>query len=144
MQTTSDSPKNPSEQSSQSRVQAQKQLVEQLKTQWKLLWEERFDDKLKAEGISTNDYTPLFIEQGTVIHATKDFKPLSFKEILEQHMVENPERYIPPPVEEGGWHKFIKTEVTGKKTKKANPRPKIEKPKGQNKKKGGRGWLHSV
>jgi hypothetical protein len=142
VQTTSDAA-NPS--SSKGRVQAQKQLVEELKVEWKQLWEERFDDKVRAEGISVNDYQRLFVEQGTVINATKDFKPLSFKEILQQHMVENPDRYIPPATDVGGWNKFIKTEVTGEKTKKENTRPSItEKPKSQKSKKGGRGWLHAT
>ncbi len=132
-------------QSSKSRVQAQKQLVEELKSEWKQLWEERFDDKIRAEGVSVNDYQRLFIEQGTVIHATKDYKAPAFKEILQQHLVENPDRYIPPDTDIGGWNKFIKTEVTGKKTKKANIFPtKTEKTGAQTPRKGGRGWLHAT
>jgi len=142
VQTTNDAA---SLQSSKSRVQAQKQLVEELKTQWKQLWEERFDDKVRAEGVSVNDYQQLFVEQGTIIHATKDFKPLRFKEILQQHMVENPDRYIPPETDVGGWNKFIKTSIKGEKTKKANTHPIVhKKSKGQKPKKGGRGWLHAT
>ena len=53
------------------RVEEQKKLVEELKVQWKLLWSERFDDKVRAEGVSVNDYAvcvwngaPLFTRLG--------------------------------------------------------------------------------
>jgi hypothetical protein len=130
---------------SQSTYEAQKELVEQLKIEWKQLWTERFDDKVRAEGVSVNDYQRLFVEQGTIIHATKDFKVLNFKQILDQHKVENPDRYVQPNVDEGGWNKFIKTQVTGQSAKKQKRASTYEvpKPKGQPKK-GGRGWLHST
>ena len=64
------------------RVAAQKQLIEELKAQWKLLWSERFDDRVRAEGVSVNDYAILDVEKGTIIHATKDFKILNLKQIL--------------------------------------------------------------
>ena len=142
LQITSDSAKSADGPSGKSKTQAQKQLVEELKVQWKLLWEERFDDKVRAEGISVNDYERLFVTQGTVIHATKDFKALNFKDILEQHKVENPERYIPPNISVGGWNKFIKTEVTGQRIKKANSPP--VKSSCQMQKKNKRGWLHTA
>jgi hypothetical protein len=118
-----------------------------LKSQWKLLWSERYDDRIRAEGVSANDYAILDVEKGTIIHATKDFKVLNLKQILEKHRVENPERYIPPSVEEGGWNKFIKTTINAKPAKgsraeeyKAQKQPEKKK---QQPKKGGRGWLHS-
>ena len=72
------------------------------------MWSERFDDKVRAEGVSVSNYTCLRVEQGTIIHATKDFKALNFKEILKEHLVENPDRYIEPSNSIGGWNKFIK------------------------------------
>jgi hypothetical protein len=122
----------------------QKEMVEELKTDWKKLWQERMDDKVRAEGIAINDYFKLFIERGTVIHATRDFKTLSFREILEQHQVANVDRLIPPSPQVGGWNKFIKTSITNQRPRR-NSRaslycePKKEK---QQPKKGGRGWLH--
>ena len=92
----------------ESGFEAQKKLVEELKGEWKLMWSERFNDKVKAEGVSVANYSSLSVEQGTVIHATRDFKALNFKEILEQHKVEQPERFIQPNPEVGGWNKFIK------------------------------------
>ena len=141
MQSKDDSTKKPTE----DKAKAQKELVEELKGQWKLLWSERVNDDVRAEGISVANYESLRVERGTIIQATRDFKPLNFKEILESHMVENPERYIQPDRREGGWGKFVKTEITknqGQKGKRAQEfAPK--KPKGKQPKKSGRGWLHA-
>ncbi|MCW4005354.1 MAG: hypothetical protein NWF04_01950 [Candidatus Bathyarchaeota archaeon] len=122
----------------------QKEFVDTLKVQWKKLWSERFDDRVKAEGIAVENYSSLFVEQGTIIHATRDFKALDFKDILQQHKVENAERFIQPPPHVGGWNKFIKTEITGKKSKKTKRAASYQPPQKlvQHPKKGGRGWLH--
>jgi hypothetical protein len=134
----------------ESKAQAQKKLVEELKVQWKLLWSQRFDDKKLAEGVSVNDYSILHVERGTIIHATRNFKALSFKEILEQHLVENPDRYIPPATSVGGWNKFIQKEITSQSRQKRGGRTAAyisEKPgksASQQPKKGGRGWLHAI
>jgi hypothetical protein len=123
----------------------QKEKVEALKADWKKLWQERFDDHLRAEGIAIADYSALYVEKGTIIHATRDFKALNFKEILERHKVENPDRFVQPDPQVGGWSKFIKSEITCRK----NPRNKRaesycpEKKEPQQPKKGGRGWLHA-
>jgi hypothetical protein len=122
----------------------QKEMVEQLKIQWKNLWQERVDDKLRAEGIATADYCDLFVEKGTIIHATRDFKALNFKEILEQHEIANTDRFIPPSPYIGGWNKFIKTNITNRRPRKKR-RAELycaEKKEKQQPKKGGRGWLH--
>jgi hypothetical protein len=127
----------------------QKKLVGELKVEWNLLWSERFEDKPKAECVSLSDYERLRVERGDIIHATRDFKALNFKEILKQNMVENPDRFVQPPAQVGGWNKFIKTEITNR-PKRLSPRDKratayvAEKPKGQAPKKGGRGWLHTT
>ncbi|MGA2682392.1 MAG: hypothetical protein ABSF44_11415 [Candidatus Bathyarchaeia archaeon] len=141
-------PNAPLNESFKSKAEAQKKLVEELKVQWKLLWSERFDDKELAEGVSVNDYSILRVERGTVIHATRNFKALSFKEILEQHMVENPDRFVQPETNAGGWSKFIKKEITNQSLPKRGKRAasylaeKPDKPVSQQPKKGGRGWLH--
>ena len=88
--------------SQKTKKEAQKELIEELKAQWKLLWSERYDDRVRAEGVSVNDYAILDIEKGTIIHATKDFKILSLKQILEKHQINNPERYVQPNVEVRG------------------------------------------
>ena len=122
----------------------QKEMVDELKTQWKKLWQERVDDKVRAEGVATDTYVQLFVEKGTIIHATRDYKALNFKEILVQNQIANAERFIPPPAQIGGWTKFVKTSITGvrqKRSKRALLYREVEKEK-QQPKKGGRGWLH--
>jgi len=122
----------------------QKELVEELKVYWKRLWQERVDDKVRAEGVAAAEYVELFVEKGTVIHATRDYKALSFKEILEQHQVANAERFIPPSPQVGGWGKFVKANITGNRQRKSTRALLYceDKKVKQQPKKGGRGWLH--
>jgi len=122
----------------------QKDVVEDIKNQWKKLWHERLDDKVRAEGVATDNYSKLFVDKGTIIHATRNFKPLSLKEILEQNQIQDADRVIPPNPQIGGWTKFIRTTITNQKPRQksrasAYVEPKKEK---QQPKKGGRGWLH--
>jgi hypothetical protein len=93
----------------------QKTIVDELKMEWKRLWQERVDDKVRAEGIAIHDYSMLYIDRGTIIHATRDYKALNFKDILQQHEIENAQRYIPPSQAVGGWNKFIKIEIINQK-----------------------------
>jgi hypothetical protein len=119
-------------------------MVEEIKTQWRRLWQDRVDDKVRAEGIASGDYSRLFVEKGTIIHATRKFKALSFREILEQNQVENTDRFVPPSPHVGGWSKFIKTSIyvgMPQKHKRALVYVEPERVK-QQPKKGGRGWLH--
>ena len=121
-----------------------KEIVEEIRVQWRHLWQERVDDKVRAEGIASSDYSKLFVEKGTIIHATRNFKALSFKEILEQNQIENKERFVPPSPLIGGWNKFIKTNIYVNKPQRhrralLHVEPEKEK---QQPKKGGRGWLH--
>ena len=127
------------------KIKAQKELVESLKIQWKLLWSERFNDKLRAEDVSLKDYTDLSVEQGTVIHANRDFKTVTFKEILEKHLVENPDRFIQPNAQTGGWNKFVKTKISNSNPKKKEHSvPCADKKQINQPKKSGRGWLHAT
>jgi hypothetical protein len=121
-----------------------KEMVEQLKVQWRRLWQERVDDKIRAEGIATANYCDLFVEKGTIVHATRDYKALNFKEILEQHQIANADRFIPPSPQVGGWTKFIKLNITSQRIWKKRRAELycVEKKQRQQLKKGGRGWLH--
>ena len=130
----------------ESKREAQKKMVEELKVQWKLMWAERFNDKAKAEGVSINDYSSLRVNRGTVIHATRSFKALNFSDIVKEHLAEDADRFIQPSVSEGGWNKFIKTNITNSPQRKKRadtyvPAKSIDQ---QQPKKGGRGWLHST
>ena len=132
-----------------SHAEPQKEFVEELKNQWKLLWNERFNDKIRAEGISVKDYAILSVERGTIIHATRDFKALNFREILQRHMVEEHERFIQPDPNTGGWNKFIKKQITSNKPKRSyaityTAENFSNKRAMQQAKKGGRGWLHFI
>ena len=114
------------------------------------MWSERFNDKVRAEGVSVGDYAVLFVERGTIIHATRNFKALSFREIVEQHMLEDPDRFIQTDVHVGGWNKFIKTEITSHRPQSRKhaasyiPEKRSNKSEAQQPKKGGRGWLHTT
>lgn len=124
---------------------ASEEVVKELKADWKSLWWERIDDKVRAEGIANKDYSRLFVEKGTVIFATRDFKPLSFREILEMHKVVDVNRVVQPSPHVGGWGKFIRTVIanqTRKRRVKETRKYLDSKKKRQHVKKGGRGWLH--
>jgi hypothetical protein len=121
-----------------------KEMVEELKVQWRKLWQERVDDKTRAEGIAAADYCDLFVEKGTIIHATKDYKALNFREILEQHQIAKVDMFVSPNPQIGGWTKFIKLNITNQRSRKKR-RAELycnEKKEKQQPKKGGRGWLH--
>jgi hypothetical protein len=129
------------------RFEEQKRLVEELKVEWKLMWSERFNDKARAEGVSVADYGSLFVDRGTIIHATRDFKALSFREILDRHLVLQPDRFVQPDSAVGGWGKFIKTSINKNacSSRRVGFEVCVKKGSGvQQLKKGGRGWLHSV
>ena len=110
------------------------------------MWSERFNDKSIAEGVSISNYDSLFVECGTIIHATRDFKALNFKEILDQHKIEQSDRFIQPPPSIGGWNKFIKTKIanTAQKDKRVAFQADNKKSGRQQPKKNGRGWLHTA
>ena len=47
--------------------------------------------------MATANYCDLFVEKGTIVHVTRDYKALNLTEILEQkHQIVNVERLIPP------------------------------------------------
>ena len=122
-----------------------KELVEELKRQWGTLWRERIDDKVRAEGIANKDYEKLFVERGLVILATRDFKPLSFSEVLESHKPPHMVGGVPPNPSVGGWGKFVRNVLSKEKRLTRRVRPAPPEPKRdekQQRKKGGRGWLH--
>ncbi|MGQ9640603.1 MAG: hypothetical protein ACUVUF_00575 [Candidatus Bathycorpusculaceae bacterium] len=109
------------------------------------MWWERIDDKVRAEGIADKDYGRLFVEKGTVIFATRRFRMLSFREILQLHGVVDVDRVVGPHPSVGGWGKFIRTVIANQQHSKRKRRA-LEYFEGEKKKqqlkKGGRGWLH--
>ena len=129
-------------------AKASKEIVEELKKQWKQLWWERIEDKVRAEGIANKDFSMLFVDKGTVIFATRNFKMSSFREILEFHKVVDIDRIIPPSPQVGGWRKFIRTVIANQKSSSRVRQArqyldeKKQKQQKQQLKKSGRGWLH--
>jgi hypothetical protein len=121
-----------------------KEFVDELRTDWRHLWRNRLDDKVRAEGIAYQDYSKLFVERGTVIMATRDFKPLEFFDIVKVYLGFDAEKAVPPNSTVGGWGKFIRNKIRKQKntTRRFSP-PKPTPKKGQQQKKGGRGWLHA-
>ena len=120
-----------------------KGFVDELRVQWKLLWQDRIDDKVRAEGIANQDYSKLFVERGTVIIATRDYKPPDFVEILRQHGLSDTDKLVPPNPAVGGWGKFMRSVLSKQKgltRRLASKEP--DRKKNQQPKKGGRGWLH--
>jgi hypothetical protein len=124
-----------------------KTLVEDIKEEWRQLWLWRIDDKVRAEGVSSRSFPLCSVERGTVIVATKDFKPLDLKEILNSHKIQNVERVVGPHPSVGGWRKFARTVLTNQARSSTRLRRlALEKPcrdkKNLQLKKGGRGWMH--
>jgi len=122
-----------------------KDFIDELRVQWKLLWRDRIDDKVRAEGIADKDYSSLFVNRGTVIVATRDCKPPDFVEILEQHRPSEVDTVVPPSPSVGGWGKFARNVLSRQKRFNGRGRPATSKPgrdRSQQRKKGGRGWLH--
>jgi hypothetical protein len=120
-----------------------REFVEELREHWKTMWRERIDDKVRAEGISDKDYLQLFVERGTVIVATRKFKPLDFYEILQQYKESIGSEMVPPCPSVGGWGKFIRNSLNKQhstRRRRSAPEP-VEKER-QQLKKCGRGWLH--
>jgi hypothetical protein len=126
-----------------------KGFSEELRRQWHLLWRERIDDKVRAEGIADKDFELLFVERGTVIVATRRFKLMEFKEILEKYNApyETKVKQETPDPQVGGWRKFGKQLAATQRGKRRVRRPwtREDSTGGRAKlqlKKGGRGWLH--
>jgi hypothetical protein len=114
-----------------------------LKEEWWNMWNERFDDKMRAEGVSVRDYQELFMNQGDIIFAGRNAKTASFSEVVEywssQGFLYSPEPAI------GGWGKFIRTELRTQVHSRAREFRdcRAERGKGNGQlKKSGRGWLH--
>ena len=121
----------------------QEEFRHKLKEEWTLMWRERFDDRVKAEGIAVQNYPLLFMDRGFVIFASRNAKTPSFSEIVDfwasQGLIYSPDPSI------GGWGKFIRTEL--RKTIHSRARNFDDsllkrKDESQQLKKGGRGWLH--
>lgn len=121
-----------------------KELRMVLKADWSNLWRTKHEDEVKAEGISTKDYEKLFVDRGEIIHATRDYKPLSFREILENHIGKDDAAKVDINPKIGGWRKFAKQNFPAKHQRSKRERPKIKLDLSQHQRKGGDGWLNKA
>ena len=121
-----------------------KKLVEDLKVEWRMLWRSRIEDRVRAEGIANEEYARLFVERGTIIIATRDYKPPSFREILEQHLSPDLADAVNPSPSLGGIGKFIREMIRRQmpSRRRRSPPPEPKRSGNQQVKKGGRGWVH--
>lgn len=122
-----------------------REFIDEFKGQWKSMWHNRIDDVVRAEGIADKDYSLLFVDRGTVIIATRRFKPPDFYEILQQYKHSICSETVPLNPSVGGWGKFVRsTLIVQNRSKRGRPAPaKLLGHSGQQLKKSGRGWLHS-
>lgn len=115
-------------------------FVAEVRGEWRCMWRERIDDPVRAEGIAGRDYEKLFVERGTVVLATRNFKFLTLKGILEQHKIVNAERFVPASPYTGGWRRFGRANAYRRLNAGAPEKAVVDKQRQL--KKGGRGWLH--
>ena len=121
------------------------EFLRRLKEEWRLMWRERFDDRVRAEGVAVRDYPLVLMDRGCVIFASRDAKAPSFSEVVDfwasQGLV-----YAPDPAV-GGWGKFIRNFIIRRSERRRimeSTKPSNGSCKKQQLKKGGRGWLHEV
>jgi len=121
------------------------EFLRRLKEEWRLMWRERFDDRVRAEGVAVRDYPLVLVDRGCVIFASRDAKAPSFSEVVDfwasQGLV-----YAPDPAV-GGWGKFIRNFIIRRSERRRimeSTKPSNGSCKKQQLKKGGRGWLHEV
>ncbi|MBS7631844.1 hypothetical protein KEJ47_09830 [Candidatus Bathyarchaeota archaeon] len=119
-----------------------RELRRELKIEWAELWKSKLEDKLVAEDMADKDYRWLFVDQGQILFATRDFKPITFHEVLEKHLGPEALEKIAPNPSQGGWRKFVKEAIHSKKLIEMSLDPKQSSKKPQQIKKTGRGWLH--
>ena len=118
--------------------------VDAIKEEWRLLWLSRTDDKVRAEGIANQSFSLLSVERGTVIVATRAFRPLDLREILRFQNVRDIDRFLGSYRPDGGWAKFARTVLNHQpRTRKWNEtRQHRNHLKNLQVRQSGRGWLH--
>jgi len=116
-------------------------LLRELRSDWAKLWRTKYDDDARAENVSSREFERLFVERGEVINATRDYKPLSFGEILARHIGPELACRVDPEPTTGGWTKFIREHVQKLKAEKEEQlKGERDIPKQQRKR--GHGWLN--
>lgn len=115
-----------------------------LKIEWADLWKSKFDDEIISEGISVKDYSLLDVDRGEIIHASRDYKPLNFREILEKKLGGEVTERVDVDPNVGGWKKFAREQLPLREKKTAREAHKIPFDLSQQQRKGGSGWLNQA
>ena len=115
-----------------------------LKIEWADLWKKKFDDEIVAEGISVRDYSLLGVDRGEIIHASRDYKPLRFREILEKELGSEATERVDVDPNVGGWKRFARENIPRLEKKSSREPPKISFDQSQQQRKGGSGWLNQA
>ena len=121
-----------------------RELRRELKAEWADLWREKCDDAVRAEDVSQREFEKLFVDRGEIIYATRDYKPLSFREIFEQHIGSEMADKVSPDPAVGGWRKFISEHLSKPKRRKSRERLNVRVDLSQHQRKGGNGWLNKA
>ena len=116
------------------------ELRKELKEAWASLWNLKYDDPIAAEGVSLTDFPRLFVEGGEIMYATKDYKPISFREVLEKYFESETMNRISIDPRVGGWKKFSRTHFPAMQMKRERPKFRVDL--SQHQRKGGDGWLN--
>jgi hypothetical protein len=85
-------------------------MIIDLKKQWESLWEDRLVDKKIAEATASRNYPDLFIDKGTVLHATRNYKVPCLEEIISKHKLSLD--LLPPTPQIGGYGVFIRKYIS--------------------------------
>ena len=117
-------------------------LRQELKSEWAELWKTKYDDDVLAEGVSPREFERLFVDLGEIIYATRDFRPLSLREILERYVGSDLAAKAYPDSVVGGWRRFAKEHLRTHKPVKGRERPKVKVDLSQHQRKCGAGWLN--
>ncbi len=125
---------------------SQQARIGEIKEEWRQLWSGRIEDKVRAEGIADRAFPLCFVDRGTVIVATRDYKPLDLREILSLNLIQNTERVVGPPSSVGGWRKYSRTVLSkqARNRRLISEEPRNDHAKSLQLKKGGRGWTHRI
>ena len=127
------------------KIKDAKKVRRELKASWDNLWAEKYDDKKKAEGLSTDNYDNLDVDRGQVLYASRDYKPLNFREIYEEKVGKEIADKASPHPSTGGWGKFARQNFTKRnKEKPRHERPETSYDPSQQKRKHGKGWLNRM
>ena len=125
-------------------VKGAREFRKWLKIEWADLWKGKFDDEVVAEGVSVRDYSLLDVDKGEIIHASRDYKPLKFREILEKHLGDEVTERVDVDPSVGGWKKFAREELPRREQKTVREPPKIHHDLSQHQRNGGSGWRNQA